>query len=65
MYRLALLIIGVACVAALSVFLVRQMTHMVEQQGGFRSVTTGGMMQKIAFFMLLCLIVYVSISGAS
>ncbi len=65
MQRLALLIIVAALVAMLSAFLMRRVAQKFEQRGGLHAMTTGGMMQKVAFFMLLCLIVYVSISGAT
>ena len=65
MQRLALLIFIAAFVAAISVFLMRRAARGFEQRGGLSAMTTGGMMQKIAFFMLLCLIVYVSVSGAT
>lgn len=65
MQRLALLIIVAAFVAGLSVYLMRRVARGFEQRGGLSAMTTGGMMQKLAFFMLLCLIVYVSVSGAT
>ncbi len=64
MQRLALAILAVSVAITLIAFLVRGVTRRVEQRGGLSAVTTGGMMQRIAFFMLLCLIVYVSVSGA-
>lgn len=65
MQRLALLIVLAAFVAVLSVYLMRRAAREIEHRGGLSEMTTGGMMQKLAFFMLLCLIVYVSVSGAT
>ena len=65
MQRLALALLFVSIAITLIAFLMRSLTRRVENSGGFSAMTTGGMMQKVAFFMLLCLIVYVSVSGAS
>ena len=65
MQRLAFLIIVAAFFALLSAYLMRRVTREFEHRGGLSQMTTGGMMQKLAFFMLLCLIVYVSVSGAT
>ena len=65
MQRLALAVLAVAIVAALIALLTRSVARRVEDRGGVSAMTTGGMMQKVAFFLLLCLIIYVSVSGAS
>ena len=65
MQRLALAVIVVAIVTALAAVLLRGIAGAVENQGGFSRMTTGGTMQKLAFFLLLALIVYVSVSGAT
>lgn len=65
MQRLALALLFVSIAITLIAFLTRRLTRRVENSGGLSAMTTGGMMQKLAFFMLLCLIVYVSVSGAS
>lgn len=65
MQRLALALLAVSIAITLIAYVIRGVTRRVEQRGGLSAMTTGGMMQKVAFFMLLCLIVYVSVSGAS
>ncbi len=65
MQRLALAVLAVAIVAALIALLTRSVARTVEDRGGVSAMTAGGMMQKVAFFLLLCLIIYVSVSGAS
>ena len=65
MHRLAFAVLAVAVAAALVVFLARSAARSVENRGGLSALTTGGTMQKIAFFLLLCLIVYVSVTGAA
>lgn len=65
MQRLALAILAVSIAITLIAFVMRGVSRRFEQKGGLAAVTTGGMMQKVAFFMLLCLIVYVSVSGAN
>jgi hypothetical protein len=63
MPRLALALLAVTVAIVLIAYLMRSVTRQIEQKGGLTAMTTGGMMQKVAFFMLLCLIVYVSVSG--
>ncbi len=65
MHRLAIAVIAVAIAISLVALVTRSIARGVENRGGLSAVTTGGTMQKIAFFMLLALIVYVSVSGAS
>ncbi len=65
MQRLALALLAVSIAIALIAYVTRDVSRWFEQKGGLSAMTTGGMMQKVAFFMLLCLIVYVSVSGAS
>ena len=65
MQRLALAVIAIAIVVAVIALVMRSIAREVENRGGLAELTTGGTMQKVAFFMLLCLIAYVSISGAS
>lgn len=65
MARLAIALLAVSIAITLLALLIRHMTRQFEAKGGLSVMTTGGMMQKVAFFMLLCLIVYVSVSGAS
>lgn len=65
MQRLALAIIAVAIVAGIAALVVRAAARGIERAGGSAAVTTGSAMQKAAFFLLLCLILYVSVNGAS
>ena len=65
MPRLALAILAVAIAAALIALLMRSAARSFERMGGVSSITTGGVMQKVALFLLLCLIIYVAVSGAS
>ena len=65
MHRLALAIIFVAVVASLIALLARSVARRLEDRGEASAVATGDNMQKAAFFLLLCLILYVSVGGAS
>ncbi len=65
MQRIALAILAVAIVIGLSAFLIRSAVKTVERVGTTPAIASGGMMQKAAFFLLLCLIMYVSVSGGS
>jgi len=65
MQRLALAIIAVAIFAGIAALLVRAAARGIERAGGSTALTTGDSMQKAAFFLLLCLILYVSVNGAS
>ena len=65
MQRLALAILVAVIAATAIALLMRSVARTFERSGGVSAITTGGMMQKVAFFLLLCLIIYVSVSGAS
>lgn len=65
MPRLALAIIAVAIVIGLAAFLLRSAARAVDKVGTNPAIATGGTMQKAAFFLLLCLIMYVSVSGGT
>lgn len=65
MHRLALALIAVAIAVALAVLAARGMARILEKAGSDRAVATGDNMQKVAFFLLLCLILYVSVSGGT
>lgn len=65
MQRLALAFIAVAIVIGLTAFLLRGAASAMERLGTHPAIATGGTMQKAAFFLLLCLIMYVSVSGGS
>ena len=65
MQRIALAILAVAIVIGLSAFLIRTAMKTVERVGTTPEIASGGTMQKAAFFLLLCLILYVSVSGGA
>lgn len=63
--RLALALIAAVIVVGLTAVLLRSAAHSVERVAGSDALSSGGTMQKAAFFLLLCLIMYVSVSGGS
>ncbi len=65
MQRFALALIAAAVLVGLTVVLLRGAARSFERAGGTTALTSGGAMQKAAFFVLLCLILYVSVSGGS
>lgn len=65
MHRFALALIAAVVVVGLTVVLLRAAARSVERAGGTDALSTGSAMQKAAFFLLLCLILYVSLSGAT
>jgi hypothetical protein len=65
MQRLALALIAVGIVFGLIALGVRAIAGAVRTTGASSAVATGDNMQKAAFFLLLCLIMYVSLTGAS
>ena len=65
MQRLALAVIVIAILVSLVAILTRGIALAVEERGGLSQLTTGGTMQKVAFFLLLALILYVSLNGAA
>ncbi len=65
MQRFALALIAAAIVAGIAALLIRGAARSVARAGGTDALASGGTMQKAAFFLLLCLILYVSVSGGS
>lgn len=65
MQRLVLAVLAVAIVSVLVAHIVRSLARGIDDKGGVSALTTGGTMQKVAFFLLLCLIVYVSATGVT
>lgn len=65
MYRVALAILAAAILVAVSAVLFRAAARAIERAGTSPAIATGGTMQKAAFFLLLCLIMYVSVTGGS
>ena len=62
MQRLVLAVLFLALVIAGIAYIARVAVKTAEAHGGVSALTTGGAMQKAAFFLLLCLIIYVSAS---
>lgn len=65
MHRLALALIVAVIVVGLAAVLLKSAARSVERVAGTDAFSSGGTMQKAAFFLLLCLIMYVSVSGGS
>lgn len=65
MHRFALALIAAVVVVGLATVLLKSAARSFERAGGTDALTSGGSMQKVAFFLLLCLIMYVSVSGAA
>ena len=65
MQRFALALFFALAVVALVAAILRGVGRSTERRGGMAALTTGTAMQKAAFILLLCLIFYVSVSGAS
>lgn len=65
MQRLALAIIAVSIAVAVTALVARGAVRLLERAGASQAIATGSTMQKAAFFLLLCLILYVSVSGGS
>lgn len=60
---LALLIITIA--AVMIAVATKSVARLIEVARGDETADIGNSMQKIAFFVLICLIAYVSLSGGS
>ncbi|MEM9425391.1 MAG: hypothetical protein AAGA06_01695 [Pseudomonadota bacterium] len=58
-------LIAAVIVVGLTAVLLRSAARSVERVAGSDTLSSGGTMQKAAFFLLLCLIMYVSVSGGS
>lgn len=65
MQRLVLVLVLIAAIAAIVTIAARAIRRISEDPGGTSAAQAGGAMQKLSFFLLLCLILYVSLSGAS
>lgn len=65
MQRLVLALLFLAVIAGVIAMLARGAAFVMGDKAGPTTFATGDMMRKIAYFLLLCLIVYVSFSGAS
>lgn len=64
MQRFVLALIAAALVVGLTTLLLRSAAKRFEEAGGTQNLTSGGAMQKLAFFVLLGVILYVSFAGA-
>lgn len=65
MQRLLLVFLLVTLLATAIAYLAGRFSRQSQERGGSDLVTTGGRMQRISFFLLLCLMMYVSVSGLS
>ena len=65
MQRFALALFFALAVVGLVAALLRGVGRAAERRGGVAALTTGTAMQKAAFILLMCLIFYVSVTGAS
>ncbi|NNL35396.1 MAG: hypothetical protein HKP29_09200 [Silicimonas sp.] len=65
MQRLVLAVVLVAVAAAAVGFVISRVARAFDGPDENRAVEARNPMQKISFFLLLCLILYVAMSGAS
>ena len=65
MQRLVLAIVLVAVAAAVVGFIISRLAKAFDGPGDSGDAAARNPMQKISFFLLLCLIIYVAMSGAS
>ncbi len=65
MQRLVLAILLVALAAGVVALLLRSFSRVYRRAGDLDAIDAEGEMPKISFFLLLCLIMYVSLNGAS
>lgn len=65
MQRVVLALILAAIAVAIAAVLVRAAARAVERVSTSEAIATGGTMQTLAYFLLLCLILYVSVTGAA
>lgn len=65
MQRIVLALIAAAAAIGLAALALRGAARAVERVEASDALSTGSAMQKAAFFLLLCLILYVSFSGGS
>jgi hypothetical protein len=65
MQRLVLAVLFIALAAAAVAFAARQVSRLVNGPAVTDAVATGGAMQRISFILLMFLMVYVIMSGAS
>ena len=64
MYRLAIAVLAVAIAIALVALLLRSAMRWVDPETSGPVMDSGGAMPKIAFFLLLCVMVYAISTGA-
>lgn len=65
MQRFVLVLIAAAATVGLAALALRGAARAVERVEASDTLSTGSAMQKAAYFLLLCLILYVSFSGGS
>ena len=65
MQRLVLALLIIALAAGMVAVAAKSVSRLIEVTRGDGTADIGNSMQKIAFFVLICLIAYVSLSGGS
>lgn len=65
MQRIVLAAVFVAAIVAIGAMLARGASRMLNNSGDASTQTTGDSMQKVAFFLLLALMGYAIMTGAS
>lgn len=64
MQRFVLALVFAAAIAAVVAFVLSRASRAVQQGDLSGAITRRTSMQKVSFFLLICLMVYVSLSGA-
>ena len=65
MQRLVLALLIIALAAGMVAVAAKSVSRLIEVTRGDGTADIGNSMQKIAFFVLICLMAYVSLSGGS
>ena len=65
MARLVLALLIIALAAGMVAVAAKSVSRLIEVTRGDGTADIGNSMQKIAFFVLICLMAYVSLSGGS
>ena len=65
MQRLVLAVLFVTLATAIVAYLAGRLSRPRESATAPRAVATGDTMQRISFFLLICLMIYVAMNGAA
>lgn len=65
MQRLVLAVLFVTLAVAFVAYVAGRFSRRDDASAAGSAVATGGTMQKVSFFLLLCLMIYVAMNGAS